>query len=196
MDPQPLQPGPGRMVAMVAASGAVQAVPTILSMLPNDFTAPIVVIVAMPDMNVGIVTSQFAEKSRLPVAAAEEGQILGPGKVYVAGTDRRLLIEQGRLRFTQREPRVFDTMDSFLRSMARVQGTGAVAVVLSGMGLDGVAGIKEIRDAGGYTIAQDQATSLVYVKARHAVQLGAVCETLPLERIAPRLVELVASSSE
>jgi two-component system chemotaxis response regulator CheB len=87
-------------------------------------------------------------------------------------------------------------MDLLFRSMAREQGPGAVAVVLTGMGSDGAAGMKEVRDAGGYTIAQDEATSRVYVKARLAVQLDAVCESLSLERIAPRLVELVAVSSE
>jgi two-component system chemotaxis response regulator CheB len=86
-------------------------------------------------------------------------------------------------------------MDLLFRSMVREQGPGAVAVVLTGMGSDGAAGMKEVRDAGGYTIAQDQATSLVDLKARYAVQLDAVSESLPLERIAPRVLELVASSS-
>jgi chemotaxis response regulator CheB len=83
------------------------------------------------------------------------------------------------------------TMDLLFGSMAREQGSGAVAVILTGMGADGAAGMKKVREAGGYTIAQDWATSVVYSKARFAVKLDAVCESLPLEQIAPRLLELV-----
>ena len=167
----------------------------ILSMLPSDFPAPILVVVAMPDKNVSTVASSFAKKSRLPVATAQKGQMREAGNVYVAGTERLLLIEQRRLQFAQCESGVDSAMDLLFRSMAREDGPGAIAVVLTGMGSDGVAGLKEVRDAGGYTIAQDEATSLVPLKARLAIQLDAVCESLPLERIAPRLVELAAPSS-
>jgi two-component system chemotaxis response regulator CheB len=182
------------MVGIVGASGVLQAIPAILSMLPQDFPAPVLVVVAMPDEFVSPFASRLAEKCRLPVARAEEGRMPESGNVYVAGTDRLLLVEQGRLRIAQRESRLDNTMDLLFRSMAREQGPGAIAVVLTGMGSDGATGMKEVRDAGGYTIAQDQATSLIYSKARFAVQLDAVCESLPLERIAPRLLELVASS--
>lgn len=194
MGHQSLERGPARMVGIVGASGVLQAIPAILSMLPQDFPAPVLVVVAMPDEFVSPFASRLAEKCRLPVARAEEGRMPESGNVYVAGTDRLLLVEQGRLRIAQRESRLDNTMDLLFRSMAREQGPGAIAVVLTGMGSDGATGMKEVRDAGGYTIAQDQATSLIYSKARFAVQLDAVCESLPLERIAPRLLELVASS--
>jgi chemotaxis response regulator CheB len=195
MDQQSLELGPVHMVGIVGASGSLQAIPIILSMLPSDFPAPILVVVAMPDKNVSIVASRFAEKSRLPVAMAEEGRMPEVGNVYVAGTERLLLIEQGRLWFAPCESGVPNTMDLLFRSMAREVGPGAIAVILTGMGSDGAAGMKELRDAGGHTIAQDEATSLIPVKVRLAIQLDAVCESLPLERIAPRLVELVAPSS-
>ena len=73
----------------------------ILSMLPSDFPAPILVVVAMPDKNVSTVASSFAKKSRLPVATAQKGQMREAGNVYVAGTERLLLIEQRRLQFAQ-----------------------------------------------------------------------------------------------
>ena len=75
----------------------------ILSMLPSDFPAPILVVVAMPDKNVSTVASSFAKKSRLPVATAQKGQMREAGNVYVAGTERLLLIEQRRLQFAQCE---------------------------------------------------------------------------------------------
>jgi chemotaxis response regulator CheB len=195
MDQRSLELGPVHTVGIVGASGSLQAIPTILSMLPSDFPAPILVVVAMPEVNVSIVNSRFAEKSRLPVATAHNGQIPEAGNVYVAGTERHFHIEQGHLRFAQNDSGLDNTMDLFFRSMAREDGPGAIAVILTGMGPDGAAGMKEVRHAGGYTIAQDEATSIIPGKLRFATQLDAVCETLPLERIAPRLVELVAPSS-
>ena len=195
MDQPSREPAKVHLIGIVSASGGLQALPEILGSLPHDFPVPILVVMGMPDKNVSTVASRFAEKSRLPVATAEDGRMPDAGNVYVAGTERLLHIEQGRLRFARRESAVDKTMDLLFRSMAREIGPGAIAVILTGMGSDGAAGMKELRDAGGYTIAQDEATSLVYLKARLAVQLDAVCESLPLEQIAPRLAELVARSS-
>jgi two-component system chemotaxis response regulator CheB len=181
-----------RMVGMVAATGAYQALPVILNGLPGEFPLPVLIVLSMPEIFVNDFVARLAERCRLPVAAAEDGQVPEPGKVYVAGTERHLIIEQGRLRFAECEPGVYNTMDVLFRSMARELGPGAVAVVLTGMGPDGAKGMKEIRDVGGYTIAQDEATSIVYHKARFAVGLNAVCESLPLEGIASRLLELAS----
>jgi two-component system chemotaxis response regulator CheB len=67
-----------------------------------------------------------------------------------------------------------------------------VAVILTGMGADGAEGMKEVRDSGGYTIAQDETTSLIYGTPGFAVQIHAACESLPLQEIAPRLLTLAA----
>jgi two-component system chemotaxis response regulator CheB len=64
------------------------------------------------------------------------------------------------------------------------------------MGRDGAEGMKEVRDSGGYTIAQDESTSMVYSTPRFAVEINAACESLPLKEIAPRLLDLVASGSQ
>jgi two-component system chemotaxis response regulator CheB len=182
------------MVGMVATTGGYQAIPTILSELPREFPLPLLVVQAMPDTFLDNFVARLADKSCLPVAAAVGGEVPEPGKVYVAGTDRHVLIEHGRLRYAEREPGVCKTMDAMFRSMARELGPGAVAVILTGMGPDGAEGMKDVRDAGGYTIAQDEATSIIDHKARCAVRLEAVCEILPLSGIAPRLLELVANS--
>ncbi len=84
--------------------------------------------------------------------------------------------------------------NALFRSMARDVGSGALAVILTGMGSDGAEGMKEVHDAGGYTIVQDRSTSVVYGTADFGVQLNAVCESLPIHEIAPRLVNLVATS--
>jgi two-component system, chemotaxis family, protein-glutamate methylesterase/glutaminase len=76
--------------------------------------------------------------------------------------------------------------------MARDQGSRAVAIILSGLGQDGAEGLKDVRDAGGHTIVQDESTSIVFEMARSAVALNAACESLPVHEIAPRLVALAA----
>ncbi len=179
-----------RMVAMVGATGAQHAIPIILSGLSDTFTAPILVVISMPEQYVNRFATYFARTSRLPIVVAEEGQVPQPGTVYVEGTDRRLLLDRGQLRFAEREPRVYDTMATLFRSMARELGSGAVAVILSGLGEHCEEGMRSVRDVGGHTIAQDERSSIVYGMARWAVESGAVCESLPVHEIAPRLAAL------
>lgn len=178
------------MVGIVGATGFHIALPIILSGLSDTFPVPILVVVSMLEEFVDQFVTKLARTSRLPVVVAEEGLVPQPGTVYVAGTDRHLLLEQGRLHFAGREPRVNDTMTTLFRSMARELGSGAVAVILSGLGEHCEVGVRSVRDAGGHTIAQDERTSIVYGMARRAVELGAVCESLPVQEIAPRLAAL------
>jgi two-component system chemotaxis response regulator CheB len=150
------------MVGIVGASGVQHATPIILSGLPGDFPTPLLVVAAMPDEFTDRFVTYLATKSALPVARAEDGQVPRPGNVYVAGTDPYLLLDAGRLRFHERGPRAYDAKNALFRSMARELGSRAIAVILTGMGTDGAEGMKAVRDAGGHTIAQDEATSLVY----------------------------------
>jgi len=80
--------------------------------------------------------------------------------------------------------------------MARTLGGGALGVLLTGMGEDGAQGLLQIRNHGGYTIAEDESTAVVYGMPAAAVQLGAVRESLPLAAIAPRILELTLSKQE
>jgi two-component system chemotaxis response regulator CheB len=147
--------------------------------MPRDFVQPF--------------AARLAGNTRLSVNAAEEGQVPESGNVYVSEGEPHLLIDQGRLRFSQPQPGVYNTMDLLFGSMARELGSGAIAVILTRMGPDGAAGMKEVRDAGGRTIAQDEATSLVPSKPLFAIRSGAAGDVLPLQAIAPRLLDLVAT---
>lgn len=190
MDHQAWEPSTRRMVAMVGATGAQDAVPIILSGLPDTFALPVLVVISMPEQNVPLFARHFDRTSRLQIVIAEDGQVPRPGMVYTAGTDRRLMLERGRLRFAEREPMLHDTMDTLFWTMARELGAGAIAVILSGMGEHCEEGMRSIRDAGGYTMAQDEPTSVIYGMGRRAVESGAVCESRPLQEIAPRLIAL------
>jgi two-component system chemotaxis response regulator CheB len=178
---------------MVGATGAFEALSIILNRLPREFQLPILFVWSMPDVFLEGTVARLAHRSSLPVVAVEDEQVPQAGNVYVAGTDRNLLFEQGRLRFIGRDPKSHDTMDVLFHSMARELGTGAVAVILSGMSKDGAQGLRAVRDAGGFTIAQDEATSIVYGMPWEAVRLNAACESLAVQHIAPRLLELVGA---
>lgn len=181
------------MIGIVAASGGREAIMEILSGLPHGFAVPILVIFSMPDSSVSSFVAWLSENCVIPVTVAEDGQVPEPGRVYVAGGhERNLFIERGRLRLVERERSIYDPRDVLFRSMARELGPGAIAVILTGMGHDGPQGMKEVRDAGGYTIAQDESTSLIYATPRFAVEMNAACESLPIQEIGPRLVALVA----
>lgn len=178
------------MVGILGATGVVEALRIILRGLPDGFSLPVVVVVSMPTIFIDRLVELLAATSRLPVVAVEDQQVPRPGRIHVAATDRRLLLARGMLKFAARDPDTFDTWDNFLHSMATELGPGAVAVILSGFGEDCLGGIKAVRGAGGYTIAQDQQTSIVYALAKRAVASGAIDEVLPIQEIAPRLAAI------
>jgi two-component system chemotaxis response regulator CheB len=136
--------------------------------------------------------SWLASESRLLVREARDGERLAPGKVLVAPTGRHLLVQDGQARLSD-APAV-DTfkpsVTPLFLSAARAYGRRVCGVILTGMGRDGAEGLKAIHDAGGPTLAQDEATSAVFGMPRAALELGAVDRVLPLEELPRALVEL------
>ena len=189
MNQPPQDQGARRMVGLVAATGGPRALLEILGGLPRDFPLPILVVMCMHVDYLRNFVAVLGERSSRKVTVAEDGDVPQPGEVYVASGDPDLLIVQGRLRL---QPGGSDDQSKnvLFRSMARDLGPGAIAVVLTGMGRDGAEGLKEVRDVGGYTIAQDEETSLVPAAPRFAIEINAACEVLPLNEIASRLMTL------
>jgi two-component system, chemotaxis family, protein-glutamate methylesterase/glutaminase len=195
MDQPSREPGTPRLIGIVSATGGFEAMEVILGNLPREFPVPILVIPGIHPLYVEQLAARLDAKSPLQVTVAEDAQMPEPGRVYLVANDQRLIVVQGRLRLVRENPPDYhrEPKNALFRSMARDQGSGALAVILTGMGSDGAEGMGEVRDAGGYTIVQDEPTSIVYGPARLAVQLNAACESLPVQEIAPRLVTLVAS---
>jgi two-component system, chemotaxis family, response regulator WspF len=181
-----------RLVAIGASAGGPAALTAVLSGLPKDFPAAVVIVQHVDERFAQGMAEWLSRDSALPVRVAKEGDHPTVGTVLLAGTNDHLrFISQERIGYTS-EPRDLayrPSVDVFFASVG-VHWTGeAVGVLLTGMGRDGAMGLKALRDKGHYTIAQDQATSTVYGMPKAAASLGAAVDILPLERIAPRLVD-------
>jgi two-component system response regulator WspF len=132
----------------------------------------------------------LGDRTGRAVRVAEHGQRPEPGDVLLAGTNDHLVLSKGRTLEYQTEPRdVFfrPSVDVFFESVAEHWPQTGVALLLTGMGKDGARGLLKLRSRGWHTIAQDQATSVVWSMPKAAVEAGAACETLAIDQM-PRAV--------
>jgi two-component system chemotaxis response regulator CheB len=179
------------VVAIGASTGGPQALREVLSPLPVGYGLPVLVVQHMSAGFTPGLARWLDQQLPVPVAMAREGEPLRPG-VWFAPEGAHLVLGDS-LRMTldsNGEPSVHrPSADSLLSSVARAAGSGAVGVILTGMGRDGSAGIAAVRGAGGLTIAQDEASSVVWGMPRAAAEAGAEL-VLPLSEIGSALVAL------
>lgn len=182
------------IVAIAASLGGPKALARLLAALPKDFAAPTVLCQHITPGFADDLARYLAVETRHEVVEARTGLKLEASRVYVAPSDVHLLVERdGTLRLDP-GPAVGGfrpSCDVLLKSVAAAYGARAIGVVLTGMGKDGAKGLKEIRARGGHTIAQDQATSVVFGMPGEAIALGAAEKVLPLDQIAGQLVKWV-----
>lgn len=181
------------MVALVASLGGMEALSRVLAALPASFPAAVLVLQHVESGRVSRLPEILAGRTRLRVRAAADGDVLCAGTVYVAPSGRHLSIRDRRtLALTDSAPVHFSrpSADVLLDSLAAA-GAPVVAVVLTGRGEDGAAGSVNVRGAGGTVLAQDWGTSVHFGMPGAAAAAGAVNEVLPLDAIAPRLVQLI-----
>ncbi len=180
------------LVAIGASLGGPRALAALLRGLPASFPAPLAIVQHIADGFTEGLASWLASESRLRVCEARDGDVLHPGRVLVAPSGRHLLVGDGVVRLSDAPP--VDTfkpsVTPLFLSAARRYGARVCGVLLTGMGRDGAEGLKAIRNAGGPTVAQDEATSAVFGMPRAAIELGAVDRVLPIDEIARALVEL------
>jgi two-component system chemotaxis response regulator CheB len=198
----PVDNGAPEVVLIGASTGGPPAIERILRDLGSQLPAPVLVVQHMP---AGF-TRAFAERlnAHLPLQVREVAheEALLPGTVYIApgGLHLRLARDGGQLRaLLSAEPERTmhrPSVDVLFASASAVVGPRAVAALLTGMGQDGAEGMAELARAGGHTIAQDEASCVVYGMPRAAIVAGAVAETLPLPRIGGRLRELLAPAGK
>jgi two-component system chemotaxis response regulator CheB len=194
--PTPLAPAlhAPRMVAIGASTGGPGAVVEILRALPSRFQLPILLVMHINEPFAHALASWLDGQTPRPVGYPADGEPIAAwaGRVAMAPPAHHMIVRDGRVRLT-RDPERHScrpSVDVLFESIARGHCPEAAACLLTGMGRDGASGLLAIRTAGGLTIAQDEATSVVYGMPREAAQLGAAERILPLPEIGPAIAAL------
>jgi two-component system chemotaxis response regulator CheB len=165
----------------------------ILRSLPSGFPLPILLTIHIGEPFGAAFAEWLDGLSNLRVRYPQDGELLPPVRqpiVLMAPPGRHLVLHDGRLRLT-RDPERFScrpSVDVLFESLARQAGPATVACLLTGMGRDGAAGLLALRQAGALTIAQDEASSVIFGMPREAIEIGAATRVLALDQIASALV--------
>jgi two-component system, chemotaxis family, protein-glutamate methylesterase/glutaminase len=184
-----------RIIAIGASTGGTEAIKEVLMGFPPD-TPGVVVTQHIPKAFSGPFAKRMDQCCQMTVYEAQDGQQILPGHVYVAPGDRHLLVIRDGARYVCRLDdgtpvnRHKPSVDVLFRSVAQNVGRNAIGLLLTGMGKDGARGLKEMREAGSPTIAQDEATSVVWGMPGEAVSIGAAEKVLPLSDIAAATMRL------
>jgi two-component system, chemotaxis family, protein-glutamate methylesterase/glutaminase len=186
----------GQLIAIGASTGGTEAIREILGRLPVN-TPPIVVVQHMPEMFTRMFAKRLNEQCRVAVCEATDRQKLQPGNVYVAPGNWHLTVRRSgkvfEARIDQADPvnRHRPSVDVLFDSVAASAAEAATAVILTGMGGDGAAGMRKIKTAGGHTLAQDEASCVVFGMPKTAIEAGGVDRVVPLSAIAERIMQRV-----
>jgi two-component system, chemotaxis family, protein-glutamate methylesterase/glutaminase len=182
------------VVALAASAGGLSAIRTILSALPADFPAAILVVQHLSPTYPSQLPKILSRHTVLPVKPAETGDVLRPGTVYVAVPDQHLMVQSNGTLLLSNAPKMNfarPAADKLLMSMASTYKSRAIAVILTGSNSDGAMGVLSVKKYGGIAIAQDKATSEFFSMPEAAIATGKVDLVLPIEVIASALVHLL-----
>lgn len=187
-----------KMIAIGASTGGTKALETVLTQLPSN-TPGVVIVQHMPP----VFTKSFADRldmiCELKVKEAEDNDLVEPGTALLAPGNYHMLVEKSGAKYyvkIKQGPPVHHhrpSVDVLFNSVADSAGLNASGVLLTGMGADGAKGLLAMKQKGAYTIAQDEATSVVYGMPKEAKKIGAVCEVAPIQNIANSIIQSVKS---
>ncbi len=187
-----------KLIAIGASTGGPVVLQTILSRLPKPPPVPVVIVQHITAGFVQGLADWLGVATGIPVKVAADGDMLHPGRVYIAPDECQMKVEKsGRLACVSDAPEnnLKPSVSYFFRSVAANYGASAIGVLLTGMGKDGAHEVKGIRDAGGITFAQDKESSVVFGMPGEAVKCGAAMHVMPPEAIGEALCTLFAKSA-
>ena len=190
--------GRAKIVVAGGSTGGAEALREILPALPAD-CPPVLVALHMPAAFTRHFAGRLDALCKATVKVPQDHEPALPGHIYIAPGDSHMVVQRYGtrgfgIRLPESAPR--PAIDLLFQSAAREAGSDAVGVLLTGMGEDGAQGLLELRQSGAHTIAQDEATSIVYGMPRAAVELGAVAESVPLPLIARSVLAGLAAAPE
>ncbi len=184
----------GSLIAIGASTGGTQALAAVLAALPSN-TLPILIVQHMPAQFTQAFAKRLNEVSRVEVKEAEDNDALLPGLVLIAPGGKHMMLQVTQfgasVKIKDGPPvnRHKPSVDVLFRSVAKYAGADALGIIMTGMGDDGAVGIKEMRDVGAKTIAQNEETCVVYGMPAVAVKLGGIDHVLALSKIPQMIVQ-------
>jgi two-component system chemotaxis response regulator CheB len=183
-----------KVVAVGASTGGTEALRVLLEALPGD-SPGMVIVQHMPEHFTRAFADRLDDLCRVSVKEAEDGDTILRGRVLIAPGNRHMLLKRSGARYyveVKDGPLVSrhrPSVDVLFRSAARYAGKNAVGVIMTGMGDDGARGLAEMKESGAYTIAQDEASCVVFGMPKEAVKLKAVDKVVPLNMIAKSILD-------
>jgi two-component system, chemotaxis family, protein-glutamate methylesterase/glutaminase len=188
-----------RIVAIACSTGGPQALVRLLRPLPATFPAPIVIAQHISFGFINGMAEWLASLCAMPVSVGLDGEPLCPGHVYLSPSETNLSVtprHRFQLKTSAETSHYHPSCDVLLQSVAEVYGSDAIGIILTGMGRDGVNGIRAIHQAGGTTLAQDEASSVIYGMNHEAVKAGVIQHELPLDSLTDRLLREVKNRAD
>jgi two-component system chemotaxis response regulator CheB len=190
-------PGPVRVVAIGASTGGPNALAEVFRRLPAVFPVPLVIVQHMPPMFTRLLAERLSAEFPIRVQEGGSGSLLQPGTAWIAPGGHHMIVArdglQVRMHLHQQPPEnsCRPAVDVLFRSVAQTFGPNTLAVVLTGMGQDGLRGCEAVREAGGQVLAQDEATSVVWGMPGYVARAGLADRVLPLSLIGDEIVRRV-----
>ncbi len=190
------------IVAIGVSTGGPNALSSLIPALPRDLPVPVVVVQHMPPVFTRLLAERLAAKSQIQVKEGQAGAGLIPGCAWIAPGDYHMIVASESNRLTLRthqgppENSCRPAVDVLFRSVADTYGTHALAVVMTGMGQDGLRGCEHICECGGQVLAQDQASSVVWGMPGFVANAGLASKVLPLDKLGPEIVRRVRNGRE
>ncbi len=183
-----------KVIAIGASTGGTEAIKEVLINLPVNMP-PILIVQHMPE----VFTKAFAERlnglCKLEVKEAEDGDMAIPGRVLIAPGNKHMTLKRSNSQYNveiKDGPAVYHqrpSVEVLFKSVAESAGLNSVGVIMTGMGQDGAKGLLEMKDAGAFTIAQDEASCVVFGMPREAIKIGAAIKVVPLDKIPQTILE-------
>ena len=185
------------IVAIGISTGGPNALAEVMPCIPKDCPVPIVIVQHMPPVFTKCLAERLSAKAQIAIHEGEPGAVLVPGQAWIAPGDFHMVVKRQGTKIvldTNQDPpenSCRPAVDVMFRSVAKVYGHAVLAVVLTGMGQDGMRGAEVIREAGGYVMAQDEATSVVWGMPGAVVQAGLAHSILPLPQVSTEIMRKV-----
>jgi two-component system chemotaxis response regulator CheB len=187
-----------RLIVIGVSTGGTEALSKLIPKFPQNFPIPIIIVIHIPKAFTRSLAEELDKKSKLKVKETTDGESLRTGIVFIAHGGNHLEVDRGKGGKTilkhNDAPAISGnkpSVDILFKSVAKIFHSNSIAIILTGMGEDGVKGMSILKEKGSLTIAQDESSSIVWGMPGAAVKAGVVDEVIPLNGIAPRIIDIL-----